>query len=99
MSSTDNAITMQLKQKEKEMERLYKKLPFWTRMWRRVFKRDSFIAGQLVYEPYGMIKGFAAGILAAGGNVLKTFAVIGAAAWEHITTFFEGMVLAVLHSQ
>jgi hypothetical protein len=98
MLSTDNALSLEIKAKEREVEMLYKRMPFFKRLLRRITKRDSFVAGQLVYEPYGMIKGFVAGVLAAGGSVVKILAAFGAIAWEHITTFFEGVVVAVVAS-
>lgn len=94
MSSTDNAVTMKLKTLEREIGIVEKRLPFFRRWFRRFFSGRSFIAGQLIYEPWGMFKGFAAGCALAGKGVLAGFAV----GWEHITDLVAGAVAVAFHS-
>lgn len=95
---------LKLKSLDNEIKLVEKRLPWLRRILRRYFSGRTFVAGQVIYEPYGMAKGFA-----LGGGLTKVapwftlkFPVASAifvGVWDNIVTFFEGAAAVVGHSQ
>jgi len=101
--STD-AVSLKLKQIDREAAAVEKRLSFMKRFARRYANGRMFIATQL-FEYYGVAKGFMVASSIAGKGfwpaaAMKFPLVAGlfTAAWDHATTLFEGAVAVAVHS-
>jgi len=91
---------LELKALDDRVKLVEKRLPWRKRVLRRYFSGRTFVAGQVIYEPYGVVKGF---IL--GGGLTKVApwfalkfpvaAVILSDSWEYVVTFFQGAAAVV----
>lgn len=95
--STD-AVSMKLKRLDKEVELVEKhQLPWYKRFWRRYATGRMFIATQLIFEPYGFVKG----LFVASKVTGKPFLVLIAAEFPKVADFFatiwEACVLTWAH--